>query len=335
MLEFTTICLQIVLPLALVAWLAFAPSGNRIGLIAQITGIGLALLAMTLAMVWLIPPWWTPYVYIGLWSVAAIRALLNRDRQRPWAPQNTIGWIPTIAIAGLAIWATGISLSAIEGRRAPSDIDVVDIPFPMDPCLYLFAHGGSTATVNAHFLTLNPKTERQRAYRGQTYSVDFVKIDKFGLRADGWRPADPSVYNIFNQPVYSPCHGEVITADDKMPDMQVPQLDRSRLEGNHVLINCGDFAILLAHLKNGTVEVAMGDRVVTGQRLGLAGNSGQTGEPHMHIHAQRLPAEGPPLSGEPIFLTLNGKFPVRNSVFRVRTQETAAEALATEPNSEQ
>ncbi|MEL6322631.1 MAG: M23 family metallopeptidase, partial [Pseudomonadota bacterium] len=215
------------------------------------------------------------------------------------------------------------------------DIDVVDIPFPMDPGLYLFAHGGSTATVNAHFLTLNPKTERQRAYRGQTYSVDFVKIDKFGLRADGWRPADPSVYNIFNQPVYSPCHGEVITADDKMPDMQVPQLDRSRLEGNHVLINCGDFAILLAHLKNGTVEVAMGDRVVTGQRLGLAGNSGQTGEPHMHIHAQRLPAEGPPLSGEPIFLTLNGKFPVRNSVVRVRKQDTAAEALATKPNSEQ
>ena len=50
--------------------------------------------------------------------------------------------------------------------------------------------------------------------------------------------------------------------------------------------------------------------------IGQVGNSGNTSEPHLHIHAQR-PAENDAfLSGEPLPIRLNGRFLVRNDLLR-------------------
>ena len=52
--------------------------------------------------------------------------------------------------------------------------------------------------------------------------------------------------------------------------------------------------------------------VAAGDWLGLVGNSGNTGEPHLHIQAQgRGPAEAP-LRGDPRPIQFNCRFPVRN-----------------------
>jgi len=79
-----------------------------------------------------------------------------------------------------------------------------------------------------------------------------------------------------------------------------------------VILQCGDVAVLLAHFRQGSVRVAAGDMVQAGDRLGAAGNSGQSTEPHLHIHVQHIPPEGPLLSGEPVDLTFGDQFPVRN-----------------------
>ena len=98
-----------------------------------------------------------------------------------------------------------------------------------------------------------------------------------------------------------------------MRDMLVPQPDTTLLEGNHVLVNCGEFAVLLAHLKEGSVRVAVEDYVEVGQKIAEVGNSGQTFEPHLHIHVQRLAHNGESfVSGEPLHVTFNSVFPVRN-----------------------
>jgi murein DD-endopeptidase MepM/ murein hydrolase activator NlpD len=47
----------------------------------------------------------------------------------------------------------------------------------------------------------------------------------------------------------------------------------------------GEFAVL-AHLKNGSVRVAKGQRVERGAEIGRCGNSGNTTEPHLHFHLQ-------------------------------------------------
>ena len=42
----------------------------------------------------------------------------------------------------------------------------------------------------------------------------------------------------------------------------------------------------MAHFKQGSIVVSIGDSVVKGQELGKAGNSGSSSEPHLHYHLQ-------------------------------------------------
>ena len=44
--------------------------------------------------------------------------------------------------------------------------------------------------------------------------------------------------------------------------------------------------IFIAHMQQGPVQVEVGDEVRTGELLGLTGNSGNSSEPHTHIHIQ-------------------------------------------------
>jgi len=39
----------------------------------------------------------------------------------------------------------------------------------------------------------------------------------------------------------------------------------------------------LVHLRRGSLRVAVGDAVVTGQQLGECGNSGNSTQPHVHV----------------------------------------------------
>lgn len=321
-LDLSTINIQIVLPVALIAWLAFAPVGSRIGFSIQAIATGLVLLALLLIAVWMIPPWWAPYLYLAIWLGVLIWQAPARLRRQPWLPGNTLNWMGATAFTALGVICVSLVIQGVQGRSPPPEAKPIDIVFPMGPGTYLVANGGAHQIINGHLKTLHPKTERQSAYRGQSYAIDFIKIDNFGLRAPGWRPSDPAAYAIFGEPVYAPCSGTVIEVSDGQADMPVPKMDQSKLEGNHVLIQCGEAAVLLAHFRNGSVRVAPGDRVKVGQPVGEAGNSGQTSEPHLHIHMQRLPSPGPLLSGEPLFLAFDGQFPIRNDRIVIKAERS-------------
>ena len=64
-------------------------------------------------------------------------------------------------------------------------------------------------------------------------------------------------------------------------------------------------------MRRGSVRVRADDRVYQGQPIGTVGNSGNTGEPHLHIHAQRPGTPAEPLAGEPLPITLGGRYLVR------------------------
>jgi len=302
---------QIALPVGLLCRLALSPAQNTLSYLAQTGTVALYLFALRLVPIWLFPPWWTPHVYaIAAILIVVSQLLRGKIPAHHHLPQQRSGWAATAGLAVCSAVLGAVGFQAVSGRVIPDSI--VDLAFPLGPGTYLVASGGSTKIVNGHFLTLEPKTDRQRAYRGQSYAVDLIRINSIGLRASGWRPRDPSDYEIFGEPVLAPCAGEVRAALDGKPDMPVPEMDTSLLEGNHVFIDCGSFGVLLAHFQQGSLRVAIGDAVEIGDSLGLAGNSGKSGEPHLHIHAQRIPAEGPLLSGAPLFITLNDQFLVRN-----------------------
>ena len=89
------------------------------------------------------------------------------------------------------------------------------------------------------------------------------------------------------------------------------------MAGNHVLLRCKDADVLLGHFKPGSLKVALGNQVTVGQAVGVVGNSGNTSEPHLHIHAQQRGILSEPLSGNPLPMRFAGRFLVRNDRFLV------------------
>ncbi|MEE4347414.1 MAG: M23 family metallopeptidase [Paracoccaceae bacterium] len=303
---------QVILPLALLIWLAFWPLGSLAGVVTQAAGTAAFLFALARVAQWAVPVWWLPWVYGGLWLVAVLAVLSRKGAGvLPLLPQGPLGWggmALSVVLLGIGGW---YSAQALAGGRLPP-VAVVDIANPLGPGRYLVAHGGSTMLVNGHLKTLDPEVARFRAWRGQSYAVDFFGLGPWGLRARGWHPADPAAYAIFGVELRAPCDGVVVATENAQPDFNVPQMDPVNRLGNHVILRCGEAEIVLAHMRQGSVTVAPGDTVSTGERLGEVGNSGASTEPHLHIHAQRPPEGGaPPISGDPLALRIDGRFLLR------------------------
>ncbi|MCR8723721.1 peptidoglycan DD-metalloendopeptidase family protein [Frigidibacter sp. ROC022] len=303
---------QLALPLALLLALVFLPAGSLLGFVLQALGTGAVLFALARVAQWAVPVWWLPRVYAGLWLVAVLVQPLRKGLAGlPLLPDGPWGWgglVLSLLLLGLGGW---YGAQALAGRRLPP-VEVVDIANPFGPGRYLVGHGGSNLLVNGHVKTLDAAVARFKPWRGQSYAVDFFGLGPWGLRARGWRPADPAAYAIFGAMVRAPCAGTVVAAENGMPDYDVPQMDEVNRLGNHVILRCGDVEIVLAHLRQGSLSAGPGDRVAVGTPLGEAGNSGASTEPHLHIHAQRPAAEGePPISGEPLGLRIAGRFLVR------------------------
>jgi len=123
----------------------------------------------------------------------------------------------------------------------------------------------------------------------QRHAYDFlVWKDGSTFSGDGTSNED---YYAFGQPVFAPADGTVVRAVDGLRDVK-PQIetDGEHPAGNHVVIEVAEDAYLyIAHLQRGSLLVAEGDRVAAGQEIGRVGNSGNTTEPHIHIHLQDMP----------------------------------------------
>jgi len=97
-------------------------------------------------------------------------------------------------------------------------------------------------------------------------------------------------FRIYGKPLYAMADGIVRkflnTKDENtMLGTFTPTLDP---EGNHFWIQHGDEVVVYAHLQKGSLNPAlmsMGAIVKAGDFLGLAGNSGFSTNPHLHIHS--------------------------------------------------
>jgi hypothetical protein len=104
-------------------------------------------------------------------------------------------------------------------------------------------------------------------------------------------------YGCFGVTVVAPASGRVHVAHDGERD-HVPGAVSRELErplGNHVVIELANGAFLLvAHLREGSVVAREGASIMEGEPIGQCGNSGNTSEPHVHVHTQRQdPRERP------------------------------------------
>jgi hypothetical protein len=308
------IALQFVLPVALLGWQAFGRDRSAAGWLVKSGVVLLYLTAVAVAGLWVLLPWQTPIVLIfillaiALWQVRSVRRL-------PWQTHRP-SRISSAARMALAALAVVVLAAAADARRLPPG-PVVDLAFPLRGGTYYVAAGGGAELLNPHLMTLT--ADRFRAYRGQSYGVDLIKLGALGTRASGVLPSDPARYAIYGEAVYAPCSGVVVQTEDGFRDMPPPQPDRSHMAGNYVLLDCRGVHVLLGHLRPGSVRVRADHPVAIGTVVGLVGNSGNSNEPHLHVHAQRPAIAGhEPLSGDPLPVRFDGQFLVRND--QVRSQ---------------
>ena len=308
-----TTLLQIALPLLLIAWVAVLPARSIAGLLVQGLAAGLTLMAANLALLWTFPPWWTPRLYLLLWAAVLIWRLGQLGMRAParW-PSGGGPWAGFAAAAVLLAAAGWIVTVTLAGRFPPAR-PAIDLASPFAEGRYLVAHGGSRQLVNAHMKTLDPAMPGHGDWRGQSHAVDLVRIDRLGLRGPLTGSADPARYETFGATVVAPCAGRVTAAEDGRPDMPVPEMDAARKLGNHVILDCGGLQVVLAHLREGSVRVKAGKAVASGAPVAEAGNSGNSSEPHLHLHVQTPPPAGAaPIAGEPLPFTIEGRYYIRN-----------------------
>jgi len=307
---------QLVLPLSLLLWLALCPATGWLRAL-QLISVASILLGIAFTALWTLPPFWVPYVYALLFVLITVSQLIKNYRSaKDLRRTSTANALTTLLVAGLGILGGYLSYQALQGYGFPEE-DIVDIAPPFTAGHYLVAHGGASEIINAHLKTLDRSVERYLPWRGQSKAIDIFRITPLGLHKDGWQPIDPARYTSFGTPVVAPCNGRIASVVDGIKNMPVPEMDREHMAGNYIAIDCGEFYIFLAHLHPGSIVISTGQRVETGDPLAQMGNSGNSSEPHLHVHAQRGLPEDSPLAGEPLWLTINGRFLLRNSRLQV------------------
>jgi murein DD-endopeptidase MepM/ murein hydrolase activator NlpD len=188
---------------------------------------------------------------------------------------------------------------------------------PFDGAWYVF-WGGRTVEQNYHAVV-----------RDQRFAYDFVVITA-GRTHDG-DGSKVDNYYCWDRPVRAPSSATVVAAVDDFPDNVPGRTDPAHPVGNHVILDLGEgeFAVL-AHLKNGSVRVAKGQRVERGAEIGRCGNSGNTTEPHLHFHLQDGAKFGA-AEGLPAFFTnyvADGERIARGEPLRGQTVANATDSAA-------
>ncbi len=213
------------------------------------------------------------------------------------------GW-PPLALSLGALLAVELFFRQ-SGQAAP-----LDLSFPLNHGTYYVAHGGNFKLLNHH-----------RASMSQRYALDIVRLNGFGTRAAGIYPRPLQRYKTFADILCSPCAGTITFVVNDLPDLRPGEMDTKNIAGNHILIRCDDSEIYVgvAHLMQGSVLVKAGDHVTVGQPLARVGNSGNTSEPHLHIHAKRGGRPESLLDGEGVPMRFDGRWLIQNSVVRRRS----------------
>ncbi|MDZ4725249.1 MAG: urea transporter [Leptospira sp.] len=123
-------------------------------------------------------------------------------------------------------------------------------------------------------------------------SLDFMAVGPDGKLRKGNENAMGDFYT-YGLNVLSPSYGRVIKVINHIEDNPIGSVDTKNNWGNLVLIEHAPyFYSQISHLQKNSIVVKEGDIIQAGTKIGLAGNSGRSLEPHIHLHFQSTPEVG-------------------------------------------
>lgn len=266
-----------------------------------------SLLALTFNLyVFLAGAWsWISHYFRWLLPIAFLVVTYQssrRVREVPWfRSRPVLDWIVSAGKLVVIAFLGFANVVTIQGYF--SDQDPVDLAFPLRNGVYVVGQGGSNEILNRHYRS-----------RAQRYALDIGKLTVLGTRAFGIYPKELTRYAIHSDLIHSPCDGRVLQVVDSLADMIPPERDRKHPPGNHLVLACKGINVVLAHLKTGSLAVRIGEVVREGQVLGRVGNSGNSSEPHLHIHAARSGTPNSAMEGEGVPIRFDSRFLARNSL---------------------
>jgi murein DD-endopeptidase MepM/ murein hydrolase activator NlpD len=221
------------------------------------------------------------------------------DRPRKIEPGQSLSWRAICLLPPVGADAVRFELDLVGrsgGRRARVS-RVFDLPLgTAPPTIRLqLPFEGYWKVTQGHSCTTNHRT----GALGGEFAWDFA-----ALRQHSGAPDDGEVAFTSGAPVLSPVEGTIARVVDGVPDNEglttyprrsmVDDLRRPEwVYGNFVMIEADPSTssgfepgawVVLAHLQNGSIAVRDGERVRAGQFVGRVGNSGNSIEPHLHLH---------------------------------------------------
>jgi murein DD-endopeptidase MepM/ murein hydrolase activator NlpD len=194
----------------------------------------------------------------------------------------------------------GASTRTVVGGSAPvataiAAIAAIALPFHGGP--WMAANG--PGPVSGHRRALIPVDGTPAIAR--RFAIDYVKLDTAGKTYRGDQLVNANYY-AYGVDALAVADGIVVERKDSIPEnipganSRAVPITLETIGGNHVIVDIGGGPYAFyAHLQPGSLRVKIGDRVRSGQVLGLVGNSGNSTEPHLHFHLSDAPS---PLGSE-------------------------------------
>jgi len=117
-------------------------------------------------------------------------------------------------------------------------------------------------------------------------AFDFVITDTKGKTFQG-SGEELEDYYAYKKPVLAPVSGRVVGAEGSKPDCPIGEPEAPGNWGNHLIIRTEEGVFVeISHLAQDSVKFKTGDWVISGQAIGLCGNSGYSPQPHIHLQVQ-------------------------------------------------
>jgi hypothetical protein len=201
----------------------------------------------------------------------------------------------------------------VDGPRLPVDprpTTIIAPPLRGDGWL---ATNGCCAAESIHRAVRVP-IGGARIGKQEVFAIDWARLrDGQPFAGDGARPED---WYGFGAEVLAVADGTVVAVAEGYPE-EIPLQPVTHVTkpddygGNAISLEIGpEIYAYYAHLEPGSITVAVGDEVTTGQVLGLLGNTGNSSGPHLHFG---LTDDPDPLVGQSLQMafdhwTLQGTF---------------------------
>ena len=195
-------------------------------------------------------------------GLVLLAALAVVPRRRVYVATNMV----------VALLSGFLAVQLVQISAPPTDAVVLDSPLAGE---WFVLNGGRSVLLNGH----SPN---------ESNAVDFQRLGANGRTHTGGSGAPLADYPGFGSPVLAPADGRIVEVTDGYPD-NPPGTNGDH--ANHLVQDIGGGRyVSMAHLKQNSITVQVGDIVRRGQPLAAVGNNGHSNEPHLHLQVQDSPA---------------------------------------------